>query len=102
MDQLDNGNVMTGNVIADTVQPIDRDVGQHIRTGKLSYTILKYFSYGHLPENLQNISASFLTLAEKIAAEGKDPAETFTALRKLLEAKDCTIRSMQSGVYYDI
>lgn len=94
MDQLDNGNVMTGTCIADTVVPYDKDIGQSIRTGKLSYYILKYFECGHLPEHLQKVSAPFQVLAEKVAAEGKDPAETTAALRKLLEAKDCAVRSV--------
>lgn len=93
MDQLDTVT-SNGNVIADTVIPVDKDVGQHLRTGKISYNLLKYFNYGHLPEHLQRVSAPFQVLAEKIAAEGKDPAETTVALRKLLEAKDAAVRSV--------
>ena len=57
------------------------------------YVILKYFAYSHLPEHLQEISKHFSDLAEKMAKQGKDAQETAAGLRKLLEAKDCAVRS---------
>lgn len=59
-----------------------------------SYPILDYFKYSHLPEHLQSVSKPFSDLAEKMAKEGKSPQETAAGLRKLLEAKDCAVRSM--------
>jgi hypothetical protein len=54
--------------------------------------LLKYFNYKHLPEHLQEISKPFYELAELIA-QGPANSETTTALRKLLEAKDCAVRA---------
>lgn len=56
--------------------------------------ILKYFDYEHLPEHLKEVSKPFKDLAMKMAKQGKDPAETTAGLRKLLEAKDCAVRSV--------
>jgi hypothetical protein len=57
------------------------------------YPILQFFKYAHLPEELQKISAPFNTLAWKMARVLPRNAETSTMLRKLLEAKDCAVRS---------
>ena len=57
------------------------------------YPILKFFTYKHLPENLQAISKPFCDLAYKMADTLPRNAETSTALRKLLEAKDCAVRA---------
>lgn len=54
--------------------------------------LLKFFSYEHLPEHLQKISMPFCKLAYVIA-EGPSNAETTTALRKLVESKDCAVRA---------
>ena len=55
--------------------------------------LLKYFQYGHLPENLQSVSAACAELAQKMEAELPDGPEKTTGLRKLLEAKDCFVRA---------
>lgn len=59
------------------------------------YSILRYFAYAHLPEHLQKISEPFSELAHKIATDfdSNDIEETVSSLRKLLEAKDCAVRS---------
>ena len=54
--------------------------------------ILRYFEYGHLPQHLQEVSTPFCMLAQQVAKWGSGP-ETTTALRKLLEAKDCAVRA---------
>ena len=58
---------------------------------------LQYFSYSHLPENLQTISRPFGTLAHKIdrmIKKGEIEAEEGNvAMRKLLEAKDAAVRA---------
>lgn len=59
--------------------------------------ILQYFNYGHLPEDLQKISAPVCELAVQMANELPMDAETTTGLRKLLEAKDCFVRAALSG-----
>lgn len=55
--------------------------------------IMKYFSYSHLPEKLQSVSKSVYDLAEKMDNELPNGAEKSAGLRKLLEAKDCFVRS---------
>ncbi len=57
--------------------------------------IMRYFEYAHLPEHLQRISKEFHTLAWFIhgSVPDFDIAERVTALRKLLEAKDCAVRA---------
>jgi len=56
--------------------------------------LLQFFTYTHLPENLQKISKPFCQLAEHIADTTPDNPEQTMALRKLLEAKDCAVRSV--------
>jgi hypothetical protein len=54
--------------------------------------LMQFFAYNHLPEHLQAISKPFGDLAQKINELPDNPEKT-TALRKLLEAKDCAVRS---------
>ena len=54
--------------------------------------ILEHFTFDHLPEELQRVSAPFAQLAHDIAGKMSGP-ETTTCLRKLLEAKDCAVRA---------
>lgn len=55
--------------------------------------LLELFAYGHLPENLQEISKPFHDLANFVAQQDTPRgAEQTTSLRKLLEAKDCAVR----------
>lgn len=54
--------------------------------------ILQFFAYAHLPAHLQEVSAPFGELAEKIEALPGCPERT-VALRKLLEAKDAAVRA---------
>ena len=58
--------------------------------------ILKYFGYEHLPigSPMRAMGFRFWEFAEKMAKKTGDNAEGTTALRKLLEAKDCAIRSV--------
>lgn len=53
---------------------------------------LKYFSYKHLPDNLQEVSKPFFGLALHILTKppGKQREH---ALQRLLESKDATVRS---------
>ena len=62
---------------------------------KPSYPILQYFTYEHLPENLQVVSRPFCELARDLAErEDVNPAEMAAALRKLMEAKDAAVRAV--------
>lgn len=60
-------------------------------------SLLSFFEFDHLPENLQLVSKDFHDLAHRLA-DGLEqnthhPAELTAALRKLLEAKDCAVRA---------
>lgn len=55
--------------------------------------ILKFFEWGHLPSHLQVVSRPFAHLAHDMAANLPAGAELSAGLRKLLEAKDCMVRS---------
>jgi hypothetical protein len=55
--------------------------------------IMRYFAYGHLPENLQTISKPFGEMAEMFDRLLPDGAEKSAGMRKLLEAKDCMVRA---------
>ena len=57
------------------------------------YPILRYFSADHLPADLAEIAAPFHRLAHDLVGRLPRNAETSTALRKLLEAKDCAVRA---------
>ncbi len=56
--------------------------------------LLQFFAYDHLPERLQLVSKPFGQLAETIVAVLPRNPERTTALRKLLEAKDCAVRAL--------
>lgn len=55
--------------------------------------LLQFFTYEHLPEHVQEISAPFCGLAQDMARRLPPNPETTACLRKLLEAKDCAVRS---------
>lgn len=56
--------------------------------------MLQFFKCDHLPEKLQLVSRPFCTLAEAIETALPNNSEKTTALRKLLEAKDCAVRAI--------
>lgn len=56
--------------------------------------LLQFFAYEHLPASLQLISKPFCDLAHELALGLSDNPESTTCLRKLLEAKDCAVRSL--------
>lgn len=55
--------------------------------------LLQFFTYQHLPANLAEISKPFGELAKRIVDTLPRNPERTTALRKLLEAKDCAVRA---------
>lgn len=55
--------------------------------------IAKHFSFDHLPPYLQAVSKPCHDLAEAMIAGLPDGPELTAGLRKLLEAKDCFVRS---------
>lgn len=56
--------------------------------------LMQFFAYEHLPEHLQEVSKPFCELALKIESALPNNPEKSTALRKLLEAKDCAVRAI--------
>ena len=61
--------------------------------------MLTHFGYDHLPTALQRVSREFGLLAEWIVLQLPRCPERTVALRKLLEAKDCAVRSVPRGAY---
>lgn len=55
--------------------------------------IMKYFSFDHLPEKLQEVSRPFHATANWMDQNLPNSAEKSAGLRKLLEAKDCAVRA---------
>jgi hypothetical protein len=54
--------------------------------------MLKWFEYGHLPDDLAAVSALFAEVAARLCRQLKPGPERTVALRKLLEAKDAAVR----------
>lgn len=61
---------------------------------KKPHYLLRYFSFKHLPPVFHETGRRFLELAEWIEQNHRENPEKTTALRKLLEAKDCAMRSI--------
>lgn len=57
-------------------------------------TLLQFFTYEHLPNHLQPVSQQFCMLAHELENMLPSNPEKTTAMRKLLEAKDCAVRAM--------
>lgn len=55
--------------------------------------VMKFFAYEHLPEKLQAVSKPVHDLAVTMLETVPDSPELTVGLRKLLEAKDCFVRS---------
>lgn len=60
----------------------------------MNHPIMKYFRYDHLPEHLQAISKPFADLATEMDDHLPEGPEKSAGLRKLLEAKDCMVRTL--------
>jgi hypothetical protein len=56
--------------------------------------MMQYFKYDHLPERLKPVSQACCELAQKMAESLPEGAEKTAGLRKLLEAKDCFVRTL--------
>lgn len=71
-------------------------MGNELHPSQLA--LLRHFEHEHLPEHLAQVSQPFGELAQKlcdlaVANFIAPDAELTTALRKLLEAKDCAVRA---------
>jgi hypothetical protein len=58
------------------------------------HVLLQFFAYDHLPEHLRIVSKQFAEVAQYVNDDLPSNSESTTALRKLLEAKDCAGRSV--------
>lgn len=58
------------------------------------HPLMQFFEFGHLPERLQIVSAKFFELACSIDAILPANTEKDAAFHKLLEAKDCAVRTV--------
>jgi hypothetical protein len=56
--------------------------------------LMQFFKYEHLPANLQAVSKPFGELAKQMDETLPDNPEKTAGLRKLMEAKDCAVRSL--------
>lgn len=56
-------------------------------------SISRFFEYSHLPEPLKTIAAGCNDLKDFMLSQLDDDPELTAGLRKLLEAKDCFVRS---------
>ena len=56
-------------------------------------TTIQFFSYEHLPDKLQTVSKPLAELAHLMEKTLPDGPEKSAGMRKLLEAKDCFVRS---------
>jgi ferritin-like protein len=55
--------------------------------------LLQFFKYEHLPNHLQDVSKPFAYLAGIVDEVLPENPEKTMAMRKILEAKDCAVRS---------
>jgi len=62
-------------------------------TARNAEPLIQFFAYAHLPDRLQAISKPFGDMATWIVETLPRNPERTTALRKLLEAKDCAVRA---------
>lgn len=76
-----------------TEKDLNKLRNQQERIEKEENGILKHFNYSHLPEKLQKVSKPICELAKEMDEKLPDCAEKQAGLRKLLEAKDCFVRS---------
>ena len=63
--------------------------------------IMQYFAYSHLPPELGKVSKEFSDLAHWMVANLPRNPERSAGLRKLLEAKDCAVRTRRTLPYLE-
>ena len=60
--------------------------------------LMQFFEYKHLPDHLQQVSKPFGEMAQMLVNILPRNPERTTALRKLLESKDCAVRAKLAQV----
>jgi hypothetical protein len=68
-------------------------MGNRVEETEMDEPMLQFFRYDHLPEHLQALSRPFGELAQRLVADLPRNPERSAMLRKLLEAKDCAVRT---------
>lgn len=63
--------------------------------------MLRYFAFDHLPVRLQEASAPFHSLAQHLVDTLPPGPEKTAGMRKLLEAKDCAVRTALDTPEYE-
>lgn len=63
------------------------------QTSRPPDVLMIFFGYRHLPDHLQETSRKFCELAEWVDSNLPSNTETSAAIRRILEAKDCAVRS---------
>lgn len=88
---LPDGTAKSGS----TGQRFEARGGQWVRLPGMDGTepLLQFFAYEHLPDHLRAVSQPFCELAYWVVDNLERNPERTVALRKLLEAKDCAVRS---------
>ena len=61
-------------------------------------SIMKFFSFAHLPPKFQQVSQPVCELAEQMDTMLPECAEKSAGMRKLLEAKDCFVRASMEAI----
>lgn len=77
------------------VKPGSRQFMDRVAAGRHPGTVslMRYFAHAHLSDQLAAVSEPFAHLARTLLDILPDSAELTTALRKLIEAKDCAVRA---------
>jgi len=60
----------------------------------MAHYLRQFFRHSHLPLKLQATAVSFEDLAQELDDTLPENPEKTTAIRRLLEAKDCAIRAL--------
>lgn len=89
---------MEQNRVQTTIMPQPEDkMPQHCQAvgtaARQPNSLLRFFTFEHLPPRLQEVSRPIGELARQMDASLPDGAEKTAGLRKLLEAKDCFVRA---------
>lgn len=56
--------------------------------------LIQFFEFSHLPAHLQVAAIPFYEMAHKMISLLPNNPESTTAMRKLLESKDCAVRAI--------
>lgn len=84
-----NNQTTTADTFATAINKALSAIGKDMGSARL----MRYFTYQHLPENLQTVSKPIHDLANEMQELLPNSPEKTAGMRKLLEAKDCFVRA---------